>query len=91
MAQVVPEQRDPVVGDIVVMEYEKDSTYCPLGEVVGGKCKIKHFAVVEGVVNELILISECNMYHLYPRGCGYRIIPFNYAHTLGYFNSESNL
>ena len=58
------------MNDIVVMFYEKSG--------------LIHYAVVEATSNNFILISECNMWYLYPSGCGYRILKNNYKNIVGY-------
>lgn len=70
--EIIPERRDPQVGDIAVMYYEKSG--------------LTHYAVVEGVTLNHVLISETNMWHLYPSGTGYRFIPKDYANLQGYYS-----
>jgi len=62
---------DPQIGDIAVMRYEKQG--------------LDHFAYVEIVLDDGIIISECN-YHA--GECGYRILTFDYAHIDGYFTTK---
>lgn len=82
---IFPIYQAPKAGYIAVMEYEKDTYECPLGELVGNKCRIKHFGVVEGVFDDnTFLLSECNMHKLYPSGCGYRILSTDYPNLLGF-------
>ena len=72
MAQIIPSNIESAVGDIVVMYYEKSG--------------LTHFSVKEGTfANGSILISECNMWHLYKTGCGYRIIPLDYKNLVGFY------
>lgn len=72
MAQIIPVDREPQIGDIAVMYYEKSGQ--------------KHIAAVEGKFdNGSILISECNMWHLYKTGCGYRIIQPDYKNLRGFY------
>lgn len=73
MAQIEPINKEPEVGDVAVMYYEKSG--------------LTHFAVVEGIFdNGSFLVSECNMYHLYSTGCGYRILSTNYKNLTGFYN-----
>lgn len=51
--------------------------------------KVRHYAYVEGVYEDgSLLLSECNMWHLYKTGCGYRIIPSDYSKLIGFYVVE---
>lgn len=73
--QLVADTSEPEVGDIAIMRYQK--TYSV----------IMHYAVVEGVFdNGDVLVSECNMWHLYTNGCGYRVLANDYQNLIGFYS-----
>lgn len=60
---------EPKTGAIAIIDY-----------------KVRHYAYIEGVFEDgSLLVSECNMFHLYPPGCGYRIIPSDYPDLVGFY------
>ncbi len=72
--QIVTNTAEPEVGDIAIMRYQKAQRVIP------------HYAVVEGVFdNGDVLISECNMWHLYKTGCGYRVLADDYPNLVGFY------
>lgn len=76
-AQIVPNTTEPEVGDIVIMSYQKGDKVIP------------HFAVKEGDFEDgSFLVSECNMWHLYPTGCGYRVLTQDYPNLIGFHHHE---
>lgn len=67
-AELVPNS-DPKPGTIAVMRYEKQG--------------LSHYAYVEVVTDDYILISETN----YKAGqFGYRFLPYTYDHLLGFYD-----
>lgn len=72
--QIIPEYKSPSKGDIAVMYYEKSG--------------LTHYAVVEWTQDNLLYISECNMFHLYPTGCGGRFITNSYKNLQGYYTPK---
>lgn len=75
MVDIIAEDRQPYARDIAVIYYEKSG--------------LTHYAVVEWTKDQLLLISECNMYHLYPTGCGYRFITKDYKNLQGFYTPTS--
>lgn len=68
-AKEIQPNSEPIAGAIAIIDY-----------------KVRHYAYVEGVYdNGSLFISECNMWHLYPSGCGYRIIPSDYPDLVGFY------
>jgi len=60
----------PHLGDIAVMRYEKQG--------------LNHFAYVELVTDDFILVSETN----YKAGIfGFRFLPLDYPNLIGYYNN----
>ena len=73
--EIVANTTDPKVGDVAIMRYQKVYSV------------IMHYAVVEGIFdNGDILVSECNMWHLYDSGCGYRVITVDYQNLVGFYS-----
>lgn len=73
MAEIVPNS-DAKNGTVVIMEYQKPDRVIP------------HVAFKVGVFeNGSIMIGECNMWHLYKTGCGYRVIPPDYKNLIGFY------
>lgn len=70
-------EKTPEAGDVVYFEYEKSYGTLP------------HVAVVTWSNPDILpgwfLISESNMFHLYPTGIGSRFVSTGYKHLKGFY------
>lgn len=73
------------LNDTIPMKEIVPNSQAATGTIAIIDYKVRHYAYIEGVFEDgSLLVSECNMFHLYPSGCGYRIIPSDYPDLVGF-------